>query len=92
MNVFFAWRLAARIAAEGRRACHGRDGRCGIPAWMAVRHPGAPLARLLWIYGVGMLAFSAMTSVLALYLGAEFGLDETTIGLRISLRRRASPS
>jgi MFS family permease len=38
------------------------------------------LARLLWIYGMGMFAFSAMTSILALYLGAEFGLDETTIG------------
>jgi MFS family permease len=27
-----------------------------------------------------MLAFSSMTSVLALYLGAEFSIDETTIG------------
>ena len=49
-------------------------------AWAAVRHPGTGLARLLWIYGIGMFAFSAMTSILALYLGAEFGLDETTIG------------
>jgi len=29
---------------------------------------------------VGMLAFASMTSVIALYLGAEFGLDEKTIG------------
>ena len=50
------------------------------PAWSAIRHPTSPVARLLWIYGVGMLAFSSMTSVVALYLGAEFGLDETTIG------------
>ncbi len=49
-------------------------------AWSALRHPGTGLARLLWIYGIGMLAFSAMTSILSLYLGAEFGLDETTIG------------
>jgi MFS family permease len=27
-----------------------------------------------------MLAFSSMTSVMALYLGAEFGIDEKTIG------------
>jgi len=27
-----------------------------------------------------MIAFSSMTSILALYLGAEFGFDETTIG------------
>jgi multidrug resistance protein len=50
------------------------------PAWLVVRHPTTPVARLIWIYGVGMLAFSAMTSVLALYLGAEFGLNERTIG------------
>jgi MFS family permease len=49
-------------------------------AWTALRHPGSELARLLWIYGIGMLAFSAQTSTLALYLGAEFGLDEKTIG------------
>nr|MBA2459749.1 MFS transporter [Gemmatimonadales bacterium] len=49
-------------------------------AWSALRHPGTDLARLLWIYGIGMLAFSAMTSVLSLFLGAEFGLDATTIG------------
>jgi MFS family permease len=47
---------------------------------MALRHPGTPIARLLWIYGVGMIAFASMTSVLALYLGAEFGIDEKSIG------------
>jgi MFS family permease len=45
-----------------------------------IRHPAEAVARLIWIYGVGMLAFASMTSVLALYLGAQFGLDETTIG------------
>ena len=38
------------------------------------------MSRLVWIYGIGMVAFSAMTSVLALYLGAKFGLTEKTIG------------
>jgi MFS family permease len=50
------------------------------PAWVALRHPGTPIGRLLWIYGVGMLAFASMTSIMALYLGAEFGFNETTIG------------
>jgi MFS family permease len=36
--------------------------------------------RLTVIYAVAMLAFSAMTSVLALYLGARFGFTERTIG------------
>ena len=78
-NVVFAWRLLpeSRPKDEGpprprRPVWH--------PAWTAIRHPGAPLARLLWIYGIGMLAFSAQTSVLALYLGAEFRLDERSIG------------
>jgi multidrug resistance protein len=79
INVAFAWRWLpeSRPREEGpprprRPVWH--------PAWTALRHPGAPLARLLWIYGIGMLAFSAQTSVLALYLGTEFRLDERTIG------------
>ncbi len=54
------------------------------PVWhsaaQVVVHPGRPASRLIWIYGVGMLAFSVLTSVLALYLGAEFGTTERTIG------------
>jgi multidrug resistance protein len=49
-------------------------------AWHVLRHPGEPAPRVIWIYGVGMLAFSALTSVLALFLGARFGVTATTIG------------
>jgi multidrug resistance protein len=79
LNVGFAWRWLPESKPRD-------DGPRRTPrpvwstAWSAVRHPGTGLARLLWIYGIGMLAFSAMTSILSLYLGAEFGLDETTIG------------
>jgi multidrug resistance protein len=79
VNVGFAWRWLpeSRVHHAGpppqrRPVWH--------PAWSALRHPGAPLSRLLWIYGLGMLAFASQTSVLALYLGAEFRLDERTIG------------
>jgi multidrug resistance protein len=79
LNVGFAWRWLpeSRVKFEGpapvrRPVWH--------PAWTAIRHPGAPLSRLLWIYGIGMVAFASQTSVLALYLGAEFKLDATTIG------------
>jgi multidrug resistance protein len=79
INILFAWRWLP----ESKPAYDGVQ-RPRRPvwhhAWIAIRHPGAGLSRLLWIYGIGMLAFSAMTSVLALYLGAEFGLDERTIG------------
>jgi fucose permease len=35
---------------------------------------------LIWIYSVGMLAFASLTSVLALFLGARFNVNATTIG------------
>lgn len=79
LNVAFAWRWLpesrrsqAIDTAPRRPVWH--------PAWQVVRHPTAPVSRLIWIYGVGMLAFSSMTSILALYLGAEFKLTEETIG------------
>ena len=54
------------------------------PVWhtaaQVVVHPARPTSRLILIYGVGMLAYSVLTSVLALYLGAEFGTNEHTIG------------
>jgi MFS family permease len=49
-------------------------------AWSIVRRPNAAVPRLVWVYSVGMLAFSALTSILSLYLGAEFGFTEKTIG------------
>lgn len=49
-------------------------------AWTVLKNRGGRAERLIWIYGVGMLAFSLYTSVLALWLGARFGVNETTIG------------
>src|SRR5918993_1549958 len=79
-NVIFAWRWLP----ESRKETVGGPARPSRPlwhpAWMALRHPNSPIGRLLWIYGVGMIAFSSNTSIMALYLGAEFGIDEKTIG------------
>lgn len=79
VNVFFAWKWLPESHKEPSASGKGRKP-IWHPAWMALRHPGTPIARLLWIYGVGMIAFASMTSVLALYLGAEFGIDEKSIG------------
>jgi len=80
INVFFAWKWLP----ESHREPAARSGEPRKPpwhpAWVAFRHPTTAIGRLLWIYGVGMLAFASMTSVMALYLGAEFGIDEKTIG------------
>jgi MFS family permease len=80
VNVAFAWKWLAESRPGQRR--EGAAARKPIwhPAWLAVRHPAQLVSRLIWIYGVGMLAFSAMTSVLSLYLQARFGLTEKTIG------------
>jgi multidrug resistance protein len=79
INVFFAWKWLPESHKEP-----GTAGQIRKPAWhhawVALRHPNTAIGRLLWIYGVGMLAFASMTSVMALYLGAQFGIDEKTIG------------
>jgi MFS family permease len=48
--------------------------------WSVLRNPTGMVQRLTLIYAVAMLAFSCLTSVLALYLSAEFGITEKTIG------------
>jgi multidrug resistance protein len=78
-NVFFAWRWLPESRKEHVGPARPRRP-LWHPAWMVVRHPLDPVARFIWIYAVGMLAFSSMTSVVALYLGAEFAIDEKTIG------------
>lgn len=79
VNVFFAWRWLPESRKEHSGPPRPRRP-LWHPAWTVVRHPSDPIARFIWIYAIGMLAFSSMTSVIALYLGAEFALDEKTIG------------
>jgi MFS family permease len=49
--------------------------------WDVVRYPGSPVASLIWVYAFGMMAFMAMNGILALYLGAEYQVNETNIGI-----------
>jgi MFS family permease len=80
LNVGFAWKWLPeskppRAAGEmhtPRPIWHA--------TWQVVRHPSGAVPRLTWIYAAGMLGFTAMTSVLALYLDLEFGVTEKTIG------------
>lgn len=78
LNVAFAWRWLPesrpdRLAPPVRRPVWHA-------AWTVVAHPDRPVARFVWIYAVGMLAFSSLTSILSLFLGARFGVNERTIG------------
>ncbi len=49
--------------------------------WQVVREPGSPVGSLIWIYGLGMMIFMAMNSVLGLYLQRAYGVTEHTINL-----------
>jgi MFS family permease len=48
--------------------------------WSVATAPTQPVARLIWIYAVGMMAFMAMNAVLALFLKERFGVSERTFG------------
>jgi multidrug resistance protein len=54
------------------------------PVWHAaltvMRRPTGQVERFIWIYAIGMFAFSLFTSVLALWLYARFGVSEKQIG------------
>jgi len=80
INAGFAWRWLPESRAPGSAA----STRPRKPIWHAaaevLRHPGRPVSRYIWIYGVGMLAFSCVTAVLALFLDARFGVTARTIG------------
>jgi MFS family permease len=81
VNAAFAWKwLPESRKKDGSGATPAVRKPAWHAAWQVLRQPGRPVSRLIWIYAIGMLAFSSLTSVLALYLGAEFGITERTIG------------
>lgn len=80
VNVAFAWRWLPESRPGERRESTVARKPIWHPAWLVVRHPTNLVSRLIWIYGIGMIAFSAMTSVLSLYLQSAFALTEKTIG------------
>jgi MFS family permease len=80
VNVAFAWKWLPESRPGERREATSARKPLWHPAWLVLRHPGSLVSRLIWIYGIGMIAFSAMTSVLSLYLQSAFSLTEKTIG------------
>jgi multidrug resistance protein len=82
VNVFCAWKWLPESKPES--SAHAAVVKPKKPiwhtAWVVVSHPRGAVSRLIWIYAVGMLAFTCMTAVVALYLNAEFEVTEETIG------------
>lgn len=54
--------------------------RSGTAVRRVITHPGDPSSRLIFIYAIGMGAFTGMNAILALFLFGRFGIDETSIG------------
>jgi len=80
LNVLAAWKWLPESRRAEDRATPKPRKPIWHAAWVVIRHPAEKAARLIWIYGTGMLAFSLLTSVLALWLDARFGVTEENIG------------
>jgi MFS family permease len=50
------------------------------PTRKTLRYPKKETSELIWIYAVGMMAFSALTAVLGLFLMERFQVTEANIG------------
>lgn len=80
LNAFFCWKWlpesrptsVPRPAGERKPIWHA--------AWIVLQHPTQSVSRFIWIYAVGMLAFTCLTAVLALFLKEEHGVTQHTIG------------
>lgn len=80
VNAWFAWRWLPESRPTAERLANLNKKPVWHAAWVVLRHPTRSVPRFVWIYGIGMLAFSTFTSLIALYLMAEHGVTEVTIG------------
>lgn len=81
LNVVAAWVWLPESRAAALRSAPVKRKPIWDAALSVLGNPAGRAERLIWIYGVGMLAFSLLTSVLALWLHARFAVNEKTIGL-----------
>ncbi|MEO8276725.1 MAG: MFS transporter [Thermoanaerobaculia bacterium] len=83
LNLMFVKRwLPESSSPESRaEATQTKRGSLGRRMLEVLSEPRKPVARLIWIYAVGMMAFMAMNAVLALFLQARFGITEKSFGL-----------
>jgi multidrug resistance protein len=79
-NAWLAWRLLPESRKDSGPPTQGARQPVWHAAWQVLRHPTRMVPRFVWIYGIGMLAFSTLTSLVALFLMAEHGITEATIG------------
>jgi MFS family permease len=80
-NVYFARRWLPESREHRHEHAQGERRSVGTMVWDYLRTPHGDVARLVWVYAVGMLGFMSMTAVLAIFLQDRFGITESTIGL-----------
>jgi MFS family permease len=88
VNLLFAWHWLPESRVPHAARPGGSAGHASLTAprpirqaiWEVVRHPGRPVAQLIWIYTIAMLAFNAIPPVFALYLNDRFQVTENQIG------------
>jgi MFS family permease len=80
VNIVFAWGWLQESSGANVESRKNKRQPVWHSAWTVARHPTRTVSRLIWIYALGMLAFSAFTSVITLYLGFEFAITEKNIG------------
>jgi predicted MFS family arabinose efflux permease len=87
LNLVLARRYLPESTSHETRADARSSGRGSVRERMreVLRHPRQPVARLIWIYALGMMAFMASNAMLALFLQARFGFTERSIGWAYSL-------
>src|SRR3989442_7252935 len=85
VNALFAWKWlpesrvpAAR--ASGRQVPPPEPRSVRAAMWEVVRHPGRPVAHLIWIYAVAMLAYNATPPIFRLYPSERFGIPKQNTG------------
>ena len=82
VNVGFVWRWVreshqVQPSGPGKRPAPVSATQASIAV---ATHPTDPAPRLIWIYAIAMGAFMGVNAILALFLAANFGVTEKTIG------------
>ncbi len=78
INILFAWRYLKE--SRDMEQAHEKKPSASRDAIMrVVTHSTEPAPRLIWIYAIGMGAFSGMNAVLALFLADRFGVGKDRI-------------
>ncbi len=82
LNITFAWHFLVESRDMTEAKAHAAKPRRSMDAILRViTHSNEPAPRLIWIYAVGMGAFSGVMAILALFLSNQFGVTADTIGV-----------